>query len=270
MIEIAEVEVYRRLLRGAVLHRKITKTAIDSLDRINLSPEDYIALTENQLLTYVSRLGRYLILEMGNSAVMLVHPGANGKIYFAEKDEQLSEEGDMVLHFADGTSLHFINAGRGWIHVMSQEELVEYKDALGLDPLGEDFTRENFDARTGGEKREIKAVLTDEKIIAGLGSCYADEILYVAGILPDRKMNELDGIARGQLFSTFSLVVQEAAANGGCEDFTFSSKISHVGGHREKLRVYGRDGEECSRCGRKMEKTEVPGKVSYFCPGCQH
>jgi len=116
----------------------------------------------------------------------------------------------------------------------------------------------------------IKPLLTDQGFIAGIGNCYSDEILFGAGLKPDRKANEFNPKEIKQLFSAIPKVLREAIANGGYMEKPFSMHDQLTGGHNEHLKVYDREGRPCLRCADKIELTTLSGKKSFFCPSCQH
>lgn len=270
MPEIPEMEVYKRQLTETIIHKKIKDIVINREGSINVEPNVFRDLVADQLIIYVSRRGKHLIFTLGNGYYLVTHLMLGGRIYLAQKEEKINTKGSLVFQFIDGTSLYFINLRLGWLHVLTEEEMDALFSKLGPEPLGKYFTipwlSEALSKRTGS----IKPLLTKQEFIAGIGNCYSDEILFQAGIRPDRKAGDLNLAEVKSLFSAVSQVLEAAIENGGYGEKPFSIGDNLTGGYNDLLKVYDREGEPCSKCGRPVELISLAGKKSYFCATCQN
>jgi len=115
----------------------------------------------------------------------------------------------------------------------------------------------------------VKAVLLDQTVIAGLGNIYADESLALARINPARPAASLCRDEVSRLFQAINAVIREAIQHRGTTFRDYRDGENRKGSHQEHLRVYGRRGLPCLECGSLIERTEVAGRGTHFCPRCQ-
>jgi len=269
MPEIPEMEVYKSQLSETVIHKKVTGITINREKAINVEPAVFFELVNDQLIVYVSRRGKHLIVTLGNGYYLVGHLMLGGRIYLAESGEKLKTQGSVILEFLNGRKLYFINLRLGWLHVMNEEEMDRQFAKLGPEPLSEFFTLEWLSDNLSQRRGIIKPLLTDQGFIAGIGNCYSDEILFEAGLRPDRKANEINPKEIKQLFSAIPTVLKEAITNGGYMEKPFSLNDQLTGSHNDHLKVYDREGQSCFRCSDKIIMTTLSGKKSFFCPSCQ-
>ncbi|KJS19726.1 MAG: hypothetical protein VR72_17390 [Clostridiaceae bacterium BRH_c20a] len=269
MPEIPEMEVYKNQLSKTVIHKKVTGVIINRERAINVEPAVFSELGNDQLIVYVSRRAKHLIVTLGNGYYLVGHLMLGGRIYLAEPGEKLKTQGSVILEFSGGEKLYFINLRLGWLHVMNEEEMDRQFAKLGPEPLSEFFTLEWLSDNLSQKRGTIKPLLTEQGFIAGIGNCYSDEILFGAGLRPDRKANEINPKESKQLFSAIPTVLRDAIANGGYMEKPFRLHDKLTGGHNEHLKVYDREGQPCSRCPGIIVLTTLSGKKSFFCPSCQ-
>lgn len=269
MPEIPEMEVYKRQLSQTIIHKKIVEIIINREKAINMIPERFIELVNDQLIVFVSRRGKHIIFTLGNGYYLVGHLMLGGRIYLAQPDEKLKTRGSVIFKFRDNTRLFFINLRLGWLHLYTEMEMDRSFAKLGPEPLGQLFTEEVLKNKLSRKRGAIKPLLTDQEFIAGIGNCYSDEILFEAKIKPDRKANSFDGEEVRRLFRAIPTVLQEAIINGGYMEKPFQLEDPLTGGHNEYLKVYDRDGQPCYRCSDLVKLTTISGKKSYYCPTCQ-
>jgi len=270
MPEIPEMEVYKRMLSTTVIHKKIKEITINREKAINVDPAEFRELVNEQLIVFVSRRGKHIILTLGNGYYLVGHLMLGGRIYLAEPEEKLSTRGSVIFRLGHGTRLYFINLRLGWLHVYTEEEMDRQFAKLGPEPLGQFFTLDVLTNKLSQKKGAIKPLLTDQEFIAGIGNCYSDEILFAAGIRPDRKAHELNSAEVNRLFTSIPAVLNEAIANGGYMEKPFRLHDNLTGGHNEHLKVYDRENEPCYQCSDVIKLTTLSGKKSFYCPTCQN
>ncbi|MFZ7101925.1 MAG: DNA-formamidopyrimidine glycosylase [Peptococcaceae bacterium] len=269
MPEIPEMEIYKQQLTESIIHKKITDITINRERSINVEPEVFKDLAGDQLIIYVSRRAKQLIFTLGNGYYLVAHLMLGGRLYLAERDEKVTTRGSIIFHFIDGTRLYFINFRLGRLHVLTEEEMDSKFAELGPEPLSKYFTIEWLSDVLFHKKGSIKPLLTKQEFIAGIGNCYADEILFAAGIRPERKANDLSFPEVTQLHKAVPAVLHEAINRGGYMDKPFRKGDSLTGGFNDLLKVYDREGQPCLKCRDTVQRISLAGKKSFFCPTCQ-
>jgi formamidopyrimidine-DNA glycosylase len=141
--------------------------------------------------------------------------------------------------------------------------------ALGPEPLGEGFTTATLARALEGRVAPIKAMLLDQRIVAGLGNIYVCEALNMAGISPTRAAGRIARARLDALVDAVKLVLIRAIAAGGSSLRDFVHPDGQLGYFSHQWRVYGREGEACPTCGGTIARIVQGGRSTFFCPACQ-
>lgn len=273
MPELPEVETVVRGLRahgleGAVIRhvevrwpRTVEGGAVEAFCR---------ALTGHAVTT-VSRQGKNILIALETGDVVHVHLRMTGKFRFAERAEHAGPHDHVVIRLAEGRTLFFNDTRKfGRFRLLRRGERLE---GVGPDALDRSFTLEVFLARLAGHRRMIKPLLLDQAVLAGLGNIYVDESLWEAGLHPQSRAHTLTRAQRVRLYKAIRGVLGRAVKQGGTTlgsgEGNFYSVAGHRGRNADNLRVFRRDGEECSRCGAILVRTVVAQRGTHFCPRCQ-
>jgi formamidopyrimidine-DNA glycosylase len=265
--ELPEVET----IRGQLAPRLEGKTfaLVDILDsRLTrpLDPREVAAELQGERVVAVERRGKYLVVRLEGGAALLVHLRMTGSFGF----EPTSHE-RAVVELEDGSRLVYRDVRRfgTWL-VVPGEELEPYIAAKnGPEPLGPDFTTKWLAARLAARRAPLKAVLLDQRVVAGLGNIYADEALWRARLSPLRPANSLEPADVRRLQRAIRDALRTGIARQGSTLRDYARPDGEAGTMQREFRVYGRDGEPCLRCGRPIAKTRVGGRGTWFCPRCQ-
>jgi len=140
---------------------------------------------------------------------------------------------------------------------------------LGIEPLGEDFTAEWLIENLHCKKRMIKALLLDQRIIAGLGNIYVDECLWQSGIHPETKSNKIQKKNISTLCESIKNTLQSSIAAHGTTIVNFSYLNGRSGKFSNQLQIFGKDGQPCALCKTEIKKKQVAGRGTHYCPRCQ-
>jgi formamidopyrimidine-DNA glycosylase len=140
---------------------------------------------------------------------------------------------------------------------------------MGPEPLSPEFTASVLKERFGRRSLAVKKALLNQEIIAGIGNIYADEALFVSGIHPARPVNSLAKSEIEALFQGIRQVLSEGIKEGGTTFRDYRDGEGRFGSYQNKLRVYGRKGEKCPKCGGLIVKMIFGGRGAHFCPLCQ-
>lgn len=302
MPELPEVETTVRDLRPHLVGRTIKRATI-TWDRTVAHPEP--AAFKKQIVGYtitaISRRGKYLVfsLEQGmaeaeqaflrehpaaykttapnaakhqkskirNQKFLLVHLRMTGQFGFHPPRVKRDKHQHVHLLLDDGRELRFHDFrkfGRWWL-VDNPEHIV---GKLGPEPL--DMPKKEFLTRLRARRGHIKPLLLNQTFVAGVGNIYADESLWYAKLHPLREATTLTDKEATDLYNAIRRVFRKAIGVGGTSfDATYKRINGESGEFQQALRVVGRTGEPCYRCGTPIIKTVVGQRGTYYCPNCQ-
>jgi len=268
MPEWPEMEHYRRLLMERIGGRKITGAEIGRPRSINVDPDEFTRETVGSVVWYVEHRGKYLIFHLDTGKRLLLHLMVGGSLFFGTGEEKPDRTAQITIRFPHG-NLYFIGLRLGYLHLLTVKEANARLQELGPDPMDRRLDARAFAARFAGKRGMLKPALTDQSAVAGIGNCYADEMLHLAGIRPDVPVPRVDADAWQRLHGAMRTVLEEAAAHGGYMEMPLYAGDTQTGKAVRLLQVYDREGEPCPKCGGAIVKTEVSGRKTFFCPACQ-
>ncbi|HXF98913.1 MAG TPA: bifunctional DNA-formamidopyrimidine glycosylase/DNA-(apurinic or apyrimidinic site) lyase [Gaiellaceae bacterium] len=267
MPELPEVETIRAGLAPRLKGRRLRRVRI--LDPRLTRPHDLAGVAaelEGERILAVERRGKYLVLRLESGAALVVHLRMTGGFAFEPTGHERA-----VLELDDGTRLVYRDVRRfgTWL-VLGVAELEPYLAARhGPEPLGARFTARWLATRLAARRAPLKAVLLDQRVVAGLGNIYADEALWRARLHPLRSARTLgEGEAR-RLHRAIRAVLRLGLARQGSTLRDYATPDGAAGAMQDEFRVYGREGEPCPRCRTPVAKTRVAGRGTWFCPRCQ-
>jgi len=229
---------------------------------------------EGSRIAAVGRRGKRLILATDGSVGLVVQLGMTGSVGLWSGGRR-AKHTHFVMGLEDGWEVRFVDArrfGRLWfLEGLSLEGADEAMEAGGMTRLGPEADGIGAGAfrRILQSERAVKGVLLDQVRIAGLGNIYADESLYGAGIHPARVARSVTGAEARRLRGAIGRVLREAIRHGGTTFSDFRNAYGERGRFLERLKVYGRAGQPCRRCGGAIEVVRIVGRSSHYCPGCQ-
>lgn len=270
MPELPEVETIRLGLKDRVINRVIRQVRLNRPEAVkNVGQKAFVsALTGNSFLG-VARRGKYLAFPMKGGGTLVVHLGMTGRLlllpYFP------LAEADLVLSFKEGPPLVYHDKRHLGRILLLKEEESDFGRVLGLglEPLSRAFTVAWLKSKVGQTGRDIKTFLLDQKALAGIGNIYACEALFVAGIHPQTRCQELNKRKINDLKEGVIFVLKEALAKRGTSFSDYRDSNGQQGEYQNFLKVYGREGQNCFRCSESIQRIKQQGRSSYFCPGCQ-
>lgn len=176
----------------------------------------------------------------------------------------------VIFDLDDGHRLFFDDARKfGYVRAVSPQSLETWAfwRSLGPEPL--ETGPESFVALFAGRRGRIKAMLLDQKVLAGVGNIYADESLFRAGIRPDATVDTVSRARLAALHGHLQDVLRESIAECGSSIRDYRDAHGDAGAFQNRFRVYGRGGEACVTCGGRLESIQVAGRTTVLCPRCQ-
>jgi formamidopyrimidine-DNA glycosylase len=270
MPELPEVEYVARQLRAELIGRVIVHAEVLWPRTVaGLAPEELAARVADQRVTAVERRGKYLLLSLSAGDVLLVHRRMSGNLIFlpASADAPYTRA-RFVLD--DGRQLAFTDPRKfGRLILLAEGELAAALASLGPEPLDESFTASALGARLAGHVRPIKALLLDQRVVAGLGNIYADEALFRAGIHPLRPGASLRPAELEALRAGIRGALLTGIEHGGTTFGRHRDVYNEAGRNLEHVEVYQRTGQPCPRCGQPIARIVVAQRGTHFCPRCQ-
>src|SRR4051812_1252121 len=273
MPELPEVETVRSTLEPKLVGRRFDAIEIsDSRLTRPFEPAEVAAELEGERVAAVARRGKYLIVRFESGLVLLIHLRMTGSLVHSRNGAGKADpHSRAVVRLDDGSDVTYRDVRRfgTWL-VLSTDELDDYLAArLGLEPLEASFTARDLALRLQSRKAPIKAALLDQRTLAGVGNIYADEALWRARVDPRRPAGELgEGEVRA-LHRGVRRALEAGIDRQGATLRDYRTADGRAGRMQHEFKVYGRDGEPCSRCMAPIEKTRLAGRGTWYCPVCQ-
>lgn len=274
MPELAEVETIRRDVDRTYTGRRITDVQVTGLRSVrrHTDPAEFVSRVEGRRLSATGRRGKYLILHLDGGDAVVAHMGMSGQLLHAARHEAVLKHTHVRLGFEDGPDLRFVDPrtfGQMWVTTPAGGDIPELAH-LGFDPL-EDPDAERRVTALVKRPTKLKPLLMDQSRIVGIGNMYADEILFAAGLRPDRAAATLSEPETRRLYRSMVSVLNDAIRYRGSSlaDEQYRDLFGELGGFQKRHRVYAREEQPCTRCGDVVTRVPFAGRSSFFCPGCQ-
>jgi formamidopyrimidine-DNA glycosylase len=267
--ELPEVETVRRGLAASVTGRRIAAVEVHDRRLRKPVPRDFAARLTGRRIDRVRRRAKYLLLDLDDGAVWLVHLGMTGTMVVVPRVEARRTHTHVVVELDDGRTIRFHDPRRfGLMRVGTAERLAELT-VLGPEPLDPAFSAQFLHATARRQRRSVKSLLMDQQVVAGLGNIYVNEILFGAGVRPTRRTSRVTRAEAERIVAETSRVLHEAISLRGSSISDYRDERGEPGAFQHTFRVYERAGETCPRCAGVIRRRVIVGRSSYFCPGCQ-
>ena len=267
MPELPDLEVLKEVLARKVIDREIVAARALRPGIIKTVTPLIDSLTGKHF-TAILRRGKHLIFTLRPDLHLVVHLMVAGRFVLCKSNTRPTKATGLVISFAGGEDLRLIENGTIKLvkaYVVSDPIQVPDIAHAGVEPLSPEFTVKALTEMVNGRRRQAKKLLTDQRMIAGIGSAYADEILFAAKISPIRYVSTLsqEEIERlhAAIVSVLENAIKEIRARVG--DSLFTDEI------RDFLKVYKRTGEPCPVCGTPIQEIRYAKTRTYYCPNCQ-
>jgi formamidopyrimidine-DNA glycosylase len=276
MPELPEVETVARGLQREVVGRKILSITLGKTDFID-NPAELESHLPGRTIRAVERYGKFMLLRLTpgedatrnqEEAVLLVHLGMTGMLRAQAISEPQQKHTHVVMQLDDGRELRYVDPRRfGRMAYLFGETLRNELQRFGADPL--EVRLREFTRRIGARYVRIKALLLDQTVLRGVGNIYADESLWKAKIHPAQLGERLKTEQLRRLYGELQNILHRAIELHGSSISDFLDAEGLPGEYQQHHRVYGREGQPCSRCKTAIRRVSVAGRSSYFCPHCQ-
>jgi formamidopyrimidine-DNA glycosylase len=269
--ELPEVETIRESLDGVVVGRTVARIDMRT-PRLRLPLDEALAnAIVGRRIVSTSRRGKYLLLDLDDGRAWFFHMGMSGRLRFSESADVTPGVHDHVIAaFHEGGALVFHDPRRFGLCVVDDAHDSKLLRGMGPEPLDpEGFSEAYFRAFRRSTRRTVKDVLMDQRVVAGLGNIYVNEILFRAGVRPRRNMSKVSLDECTRIVVATREVIADAIEHRGSTISDFLDGIGRRGGYQGRHCVYDREGQPCPRCRAPIKAVVVGQRSSFYCPACQ-
>ena len=269
MPELPEVETTVRGLVPVLEGRRLVSVEARRPDLRRAFPPDLRQRLTGATVTGLSRRAKYGLIATDREDTLVFHLGMSGR--WRIDPAELGPHDHFLLETDAGRRLALNDPRRfGSLDLVPTEELDRHGPfaRMGPEPLGDDFCADYLLDALDGRSAPIKALLLDQRIVAGLGNIYVCEALHMAGIAPARAGGRLSRPRLERLVEAVRAVLLAAIEAGGSSLRDYARPSGELGYFSKQWRVYGREGEACG-CGGPIRRRADSGRSTFFCPRCQ-
>jgi len=286
MPELPEVEVVRQSLDKKIKQKKVKKVIVRNRKLRFEVPLNLTKFLKNQKIIKVGRYSKYLILHLSNNAYCLIHLGMSGTIHTKYKNKNnlvtntsfynspmiLKKHNHIEIIF-DKLKIIYNDPRRfGFFQIIKSAELLKKRFAhLGPEPFESKFDLKYVSSFLNGKNKKIKNFMLDQNFISGIGNIYANEILFMSKINPNKKARLLKKKDYKKIIIYSKRVLSSAIKKGGSSIRDFKSVSGKIGTFQKDFKVYEREGQKCKRleCSGTIRKKFFSNRSTFFCNTCQ-
>jgi len=290
MPELPEVETVRMGLAPAMEGQRFTKVEVRRRDLRWRLPKDFAKRLEGQKVLGLGRRAKYLLADLTSGDVLLMHMGMSGSFRLHRNGQQVlgdpryfeiakDEKHDhVVFHMSNGATITFNDPRRfGSMKIVPRAKLENEPllRGLGPEPLGNEFDAVMLAKACAGKKTSLKAALSDQRVVAGLGNIYVCEALFRARLSPKRQASTIadrNGKPNERahaLVDAVKATLHDAIKAGGSSLRDHRRTDGSLGDFQHNFNVYDREGEPCPGCKGKIKRIVQTGRSTFYCLSCQ-
>jgi formamidopyrimidine-DNA glycosylase len=276
MPELPEVETVRRALAKRLVGRRLVRVVQRRQDLRFPLPARLAQRLQGRRVLKGARRAKYLLIHLDGGLVLLCHLGMTGRFLLGRAPVPKPEAHDhVIIETDDGTAIRFNDTRRfGMMDLVDADGLVRHRliKGLGPEPLERAFDGAALARLLAGKRTSVKAVLMDQRAIAGLGNIYACEALFRAGISPMRRARSVGAARARRLAAAVKSVLRAAIAAGGSSLRDYVQPDGELGYFQHHWAVYDREGKACPGCRCDVARTGgikrivQGGRATFYCP----
>jgi formamidopyrimidine-DNA glycosylase len=287
MPELPEVETVRRGLAPAMEGERFAKVEVRRGDLRWPLPRNFAERLRGKTVEGLGRRAKYLLADLSSGDVLLMHLGMSGSFrvdkdsapgkYYHERSKSTAHD-HVVFHMSNGATVTFNDPRRfGSMKLVSRAK-IEHEPllrALGPEPLGNEFDAAMLAKACARKKTSLKAALSDQRVVAGLGNIYVCEALFRARLSPKRRASTIadrhgkPNERAEKLVDAIKAVLMDAIEAGGSSLRDHRRADGSLGDFQHNFQVYDRKGEPCPCCKGRIKRIVQVGRSTFHCPSCQ-
>jgi formamidopyrimidine-DNA glycosylase len=287
MPELPEVETIKNGLVKLLPGKTVKDVWYDWDKSFPNAPADVARFLVGSQIEKVRRRAKVLIIELSGGWALIIHLKMTGQLVFTGKNQRFgaghpgkelvgelpAKSTRVILDFTDGSKLFFNDQRKfGWMRLMPALEIpeIDFFKKVGPEPLDASFTVDLFIERLMRRKNSnIKAVILDQTVVAGVGNIYADESLWGSKIHPSTLVSDVPKAKLVALYNSLRDVLNLSIQKGGSTDKNYVDAEGKKGSYLSFANVFRKEGQPCPRCGTPIDKIRVAGRGTHVCPHCQ-
>ena len=269
MPELPEVETTVRGLTPVLLGRRLVTVEPRRADLRKAIPPDLRQRMQGAVVTGLARRAKYGMIAIDRGDTLIFHLGMSGR-WRVDPAERLVHD-HLLLETDAGRAITLNDPRRfGFLDLVATDALGAYPPfaAMGPEPLGPEFTADRLAQALQGRAAPIKAMLLDQRVVAGLGNIYVCEALHMARIAPSRASGRISLFRLERLVEAVRAVLVSAIEAGGSTLRDFAAPDGELGYFSKQFLVYGREEQPCA-CGAPVRRRAESGRSTFWCPRCQ-
>jgi formamidopyrimidine-DNA glycosylase len=270
MPELPEVETTRRGLSPLLTQQQISTIEVREPRLRWPVPIELARVLPGQTIEHVDRRAKYLLLRTGNGT-LIIHLGMSGSLRIVEQGTPPAKHDHVDLVLQTGHCLRLRDPRRFGCILWTIGDPLNHPLLvnLGPEPLSEQFQGDYLYQRSRGRRGAVKPFIMNSEVVVGIGNIYANESLHEAGIHPARCVHRISRRRYQRLAHAIKQVIGDAITAGGTSVRDFVDSRGQPGYFSQSLRVYGRNGQPCPRCGRTLQHARIGQRSSVYCLHCQ-
>jgi formamidopyrimidine-DNA glycosylase len=267
MPELPDISAYLSALEARIVGQRLERVRIAGISLLR-TVQPPLSSAEGRVVRDLRRVGKRIAIGLEGDLWLVLHLMIAGRLHWRSPGAKLGGRQTLAaFDFAQG-SLVLTEAGtkrRASLHALAGEEALRSIDPGGIDVFGSDL--DEFRAALSAENHTLKRVLTDPRVVDGIGNAYSDEILHAARLSPIALTQRLKAEEWERLYTatqeTLQLWIDRLRAEAGA---AFPEKVTAF---RKEMAVHGRYGEPCPRCGEKVLRIRYADNETNYCAKCQ-
>jgi formamidopyrimidine-DNA glycosylase len=272
MPELPEVETVCRSLRPHLLGRTIRRVRVlEPRLRVPVDQRSVKSLAGKRV-DGVSRLAKYILLDLSEETVWIFHLGMSGKLVCAASNTPRQKHDHIIVELEGGKELRYHDPRRFGLSLVAKKNRLKELPQLrriGIDPFDPALNGDYLFRFTRASGRRIRDLLLDQQVIAGVGNIYANEILSRAGIKPTTRSHRLTRRQARGIATAIPDLLGDAIRWCGTSFSDYRDADDKSGEFQDHLRVYDRDGEGCRVCPSVIKRVAIGNRSAFYCPTCQ-
>jgi len=286
MPELPEVEIVRQSLDKKIKQKKVKKVIVRNRNLRFKIPPDFTSSWNGQKITDVKRFSKYIIFCFSNKSYCLMHLGMSGTIHIINDNENNSitntsfyslpilpkKHSHIEIIFKKFKIIYNDPRRFGFFQIIkNKDQLKKRFEHLGPEPFQSEFNLKYILSFFKEKKKSIKNFLLDQNFVSGIGNIYANEILFLSKINPNKKVYLLKEKDCKKIIKNSKKVLFKAIRKGGSSIRDFKNTSGKMGNFQKDFNVYDRNGLSCKRLGCKgiIQKKVISNRSSFFCNFCQ-
>ena len=272
MPELPEAETIVRGLSPAVTGRRIAGIEVIHPDVLDGRTAAITGQLQGKRIAEIGRRGKNIVLRLDSDDRLVVNLGMSGRLLYRSPDDNTPPPTHPAVRIGlegPGRLIYHDVRRFGRLQVLGSEAYREWSRSLGPEPLGRRFTGRRLADDLARSASPIRSWLLDQRRVVGVGNIYANEALHRARIHPRTPAREIGGKAARRLHRAIRKVLRDSIQAQGTTLRDYRTARNEEGSYAHRLRVYGRKGEPCPRCGATVERIVFGNRSAFFCPTCQ-